>query len=397
MKTTFKLILALAIGVVAMVFASCSNDDGNNPVVPSQQEIEAKIIGRWEKIRSDGKDVLTDTREVFTFISDGTGTNSMSSFKPNENRWVWTNKIGLNYSVIKNQICIKKEATLYFTVDKIYENQMFVTVDSVIANGVEVKDDIKLVFEKVTADYSQDIIGLWEGVEMTGYETYGNAEARIEYRADGTYTYYQKVDGYWVPSADADNEYNVDGDWLATRWRPEAETDYNYEWWDIDYIKGDEMKLSALREKEDGTRFTTTFTWKKVDDSASAQNIKANIVGSWQIDHVVRYEITDGNVIHKDIIPYDFMVSTISYTSDLTFSTYDYFVDSEQPDAKIDETRAQGRYSVADRQITHTFDDEPSKMYSNMVYSIDSQTMVIINHFIEGKTEFFSLTYYRKL
>lgn len=38
--------------------------------------------------------------------------------------------------------------------------------------------------------------------------------------------------------------------------------------WNIDYIKkeGNDiiMKWSALREKEDGTRFTTTFTWKKV-------------------------------------------------------------------------------------------------------------------------------------
>ena len=37
----------------------------------------------------------------------------------------------------------------------------------------------------------------------------------------------------------------------------------NYEWWDIDEIKDGKMKWSALREREDGTRFTTTFTWKK--------------------------------------------------------------------------------------------------------------------------------------
>jgi len=46
-------------------------------------------------------------------------------------------------------------------------------------------------YVKVSVDYSKDIVGLWEGVEMTGYETYGNAEARIDYKADGTYTYYK--------------------------------------------------------------------------------------------------------------------------------------------------------------------------------------------------------------
>ena len=99
---------------------------------------------------------------------------------------------------------------------------------------------------------------------MTGDETYGDANHRIEYKADGTFTYYDKVGENWVPSENVDNEYNIDGDWLATRWRPTAGAGYEYEWWDINEIKDGTMKWSALREKEDGTRYTTTFTWKKV-------------------------------------------------------------------------------------------------------------------------------------
>ena len=33
-------------------------------------------------------------------------------------------------------------------------------------------------YVKVNVDYSEAIIGLWEGVEMTGYETYGNSGRR---------------------------------------------------------------------------------------------------------------------------------------------------------------------------------------------------------------------------
>ena len=98
---------------------------------------------------------------------------------------------------------------------------------------------------------------------MTGYETYGDANHRIEYKDDGTYTYYNKDGESWVPSENAGNEYNVDGDWLAMRWQPTENDDYEYEWWDIDEIKDGTMKWSALREKGDDTRFTTTFTWKK--------------------------------------------------------------------------------------------------------------------------------------
>ena len=99
---------------------------------------------------------------------------------------------------------------------------------------------------------------------MTGDETYGDANHRIEYKADGTYVYYDKDGNDWKLSEDVDNEYNVDGDWLASRWRPKAGEEFEYEWWDIDEIKDGTMKWSALREKGDGTRYTTTFTWKKI-------------------------------------------------------------------------------------------------------------------------------------
>ena len=102
---------------------------------------------------------------------------------------------------------------------------------------------------------------------MTGDETYGNADARIAYLADGTYRYYQKnAEGEWEVKAGQEvSEYNVDGDWLATRWQ-ETGGEMNYEWWDIDEIKDGQMKWSALREREDGTRFKTTFTWRKISN-----------------------------------------------------------------------------------------------------------------------------------
>ena len=130
--------------------------------------------------------------------------------------------------------------------------------------GKELSENINATFHKVTADYSEAIVGMWEGVEMTGDETYGDANHRIYYKEDGIYTYYDKVGDSWVLSKNAGNEYNVDGDWLATRWQPTEGADYEYEWWDIDEIKDGTMKWSALREKGDKTRYTTTFTWKKI-------------------------------------------------------------------------------------------------------------------------------------
>lgn len=74
MKTTNK-ILALVLMAVAMAFASCSKDDDVNNV-PSQQEIETKILGRWKNVTVDGVTVLTNDRNITYYGDDKTGTSS---------------------------------------------------------------------------------------------------------------------------------------------------------------------------------------------------------------------------------------------------------------------------------------------------------------------------------
>ena len=57
---SINIFLALAIMAVAMVFASCSKDNDDNPAVPTQQEIETKIIGKWKRQTENGKPVPTN-------------------------------------------------------------------------------------------------------------------------------------------------------------------------------------------------------------------------------------------------------------------------------------------------------------------------------------------------
>lgn len=231
----------------------------NEPTVTLSQ----KIIGKWKRVTKDGVATLTENREILTFLNDKSATFSMAAYKTNEKRWIWEKQTTMEYTIENNRLCIKKDAYIYSTIDRVSENLMEWTVDSVVVNGVDVKDDIKATFAKVTVDYTQDILGLWEGVEMTGDETY-DVEERIEYRADGSYVYYKKDGDSWTPSSDVNNEYNMDGDWLVLRWRNATEEDFHYEWWDVEYVQANEMKWTSLREKEDGTRFTSTFTWKRV-------------------------------------------------------------------------------------------------------------------------------------
>ena len=216
----------------------------------------------------DGKDILTNNRIINTYYSGNKQSHSCSRYVEQVHTYIWFNKFIIRYEINGNELRERLEETT----QKLFSKVTFIDESRLCKNdykittpsGQELSLNVNFTYHKVTADYSQAIIGMWEGVEMTGDETYGGTNHRIEYKADGTYTYYDKVGDSWVPSKNAGNEYNVDGDWLATRWQPTEGADYEYEWWDIVEIKDGTMKWSALREKGDGTRYTTTFTWKKV-------------------------------------------------------------------------------------------------------------------------------------
>lgn len=266
MKKVIFTIALCAVAAVAIVFASCNT----TKKLPTQQEIETKIIGKWKVAEKEGKKYLTNKKVILTFNDKGECTHSFARDLDPFNGYFWVSKTAVPYKIENNLVSLSykndPEYKMMTYVVNNFSNDMFSYDEKIITqtNNEAFSMMGRHIYQRVTVDYSQDIIGLWEGVEVTGYETYGDANHRIEYHADGTYTYYVKDGDDWVPSSDVDNEYNVDGDWLATRWRPEAGANFNYEWWDIDYIKDNEMKWSALREKEDSTCFTTTFTWKRV-------------------------------------------------------------------------------------------------------------------------------------
>ena len=266
-KNFFHALLALVmLAATAELTTACtSNDDNPTPSGPSESVIKEKIVGKWKGITQDGAELTTNVRTVLTFNADGTRTVSTSRFESNTNEYLFRNKQSGTYAIegsqLKNYLDTNDgyDVAIY-NIDVIDDSQLAMTMQNLNPGR-------KSVYKRVTADYSEDIIGLWEVTEMTGEETYNDDNARLAFLADGTYKYYRKSDaGDWqLVSTREVEEYNLDGDWLATRWQ-EKDGEMNYEWWDINEIKDGKMKWSALRERKDGTRFTTTFTWKKVSD-----------------------------------------------------------------------------------------------------------------------------------
>ena len=274
------LLTSVMLAATAGLTTACtSNDDNPTPSGPSESVIKEKIVGKWKAVTQDGTERVTDKLYVMTFNADGTMTYSSSTFFQNLSKYTWRNKAPFTYSISGNVLTREGQEDgelrkAFYEVTDINDQEMQMVFTSYILDGQTFSRDMKIGYERVTADYSEDIIGMWEVTEMTGEETYNDDNARLAFLADGTYRYYRKDDtGDWqlVSTRDVE-EYFVDGDWLATRWQ-ETGGEMNYEWWDIDEIKDGQMKWSALREREDGTRFKTTFTWRKVEAPAGVEAI----------------------------------------------------------------------------------------------------------------------------
>ena len=270
-KNFFHALLALVmLAATAGLMTSCtSNDDDPTPSGLSEAVVKEKIVGKWKLSEVNNRDQATNGRMILTYNENATLAVSISYFNKETNSYIWRNKQPGIYSIDGNVI------KNYLNQSGLYDaTPHYIEAISDEAMTMSSTSGGQTIYTRVAADYTSDIIGMWEVTEMTGEETYNDDNARLAFLADGTYRYYRKDDtGEWqlVSTRDVE-EYFVDGDCLATRWQ-ETGGEMNYEWWDIDEIKDGQMKWSALREREDGTRFTTTFTWRKVEAPAGVEAV----------------------------------------------------------------------------------------------------------------------------
>ena len=269
-RMTKTFLASVMLAATAGLITSCATEDNpGKPTGPSEAVVKEKIVGKWKLSEVNNRDQVTNGRMILTYNENATLAVSISYFNKETNSYIWRNKQPGIYSIDGNVI------KNYLNQSGLYDaTPHYIEAISDEAMTMSSTSGGQTIYTRVAADYTSDIIGMWEVTEMTGEETYNDDNARLAFLADGTYRYYRKDDtGEWqlVSTRDVE-EYFVDGDWMATRWQ-ETGGEMNYEWWDIDEIKDGQMKWSALREREDGTRFTTTFTWRKVEAPAGVEAV----------------------------------------------------------------------------------------------------------------------------
>ena len=236
-------------------------------------KVAEKIIGKWMPAELDGKPVQTDKKSVYTFVSATKAYMSVSTNPQQGEETVWNDQKELDVAISGNTMTLTNHSDEHTTM---VEEFCFTAISgseftanhkiTVTNDGATVLSNEGVIhFAKVTADYSEAILGTWEGkvTSSEGSEFDDGETHRWEYKADGTYVYYsQNEEGEWVPSGDEISEYFVDGTLLCTRWGNNEQE--NREWWEIT-INGNKMNWTALRQNEDRTTFTATFEMTKVE------------------------------------------------------------------------------------------------------------------------------------
>ena len=246
--------------------------DENTTTEVTQADIEKKIIGSWIVAERNGQPALTNEKCVTTFVSPAKAYMSASFGSHPELGDYWMNMSEAEVEINGNKCTITRKGVEGTTiVDELTitnitdtEKQGNLVVKSINDGKEEIITEESIRFVKVNDDFSDDVIGTWEGRCTSEESVFDDGQDhRWEFRDDGIYVYYVKDGDNWVPADSAEGDYIIAGNLLCGRWFDD-ETE-NREWWDIT-VDGDKMNWTALREGEDGETYTASFEMKRVQE-----------------------------------------------------------------------------------------------------------------------------------
>ena len=223
MKKTFTMIAAIIILCGASLFTSCSDDKEDS----SHPSLAEKLVGKWLYVEADGEKVDTKESSVSTFVMEGSTLKAYISISMMEYD-LWAFKQPMEVAIDGDKMTLTMHAGDITTVEEASnititdEEMSYTSTHTVMRNGKVIESDTepcRVRCVKVHDDYSQIIVGRWEGSytsDKPGFEPQPFCE---EYLADGTFIGYSLVDGQWVPEEEEYAQYFVDGNLMCTRWK----------------------------------------------------------------------------------------------------------------------------------------------------------------------------------
>lgn len=256
-----KLFIILA--AVTMVFVSCKKE--NNPNIAEQ------IVGKWLYIECDGKPAETEESSITNFVMEGSTLKAYTSISMKQ-YGLWAYNYPTEVLIDGNKLTLTMKKDNVTTVEEFtnitvcgdslrYTSMYTVLHDS---DTIDVSGPDQLYCVKVHDDYSQSIIGRWEGTITSDEPGFVPQPFCEKYLTDGTNIEYTLIDGEWVPVETEYAEYFVDGNLMCTRWQYPGEQEER-ENCIIVSCTNDELiaKEVVLRN---GNLYTETSTLTKIND-----------------------------------------------------------------------------------------------------------------------------------
>ena len=282
-----KAYLAIVMMMTGILFAGC--DKGKE--VEPDRGVAQKIIGKWISAETDSKVIPTNEKIVYDFVSANKAYVSLSFTDNAVDGTPWNDRAELDVDINGNDVTLihspepGKIVTNDLHVNAITGTAMIAKRHKTIRkDGGLVKSEENMVrYEKLTEDYSSNVLGLWEGRMVSEESAYDDGqEHRWEFKEDGTFAFYLKNEkGIWEKKDDEFADYFVAGNLLCTRWKNVGEnTVENREWWEISAMGQNDMVWTALREKADGSQYTAAFSMSKVGVPTQAE-VEEAIIGKW--------------------------------------------------------------------------------------------------------------------
>jgi len=209
----------------ASLLTACKDNDGDSGSQP-KSGIAEKVVGKWLYIEADGEVVETSESSVTTFVMEGATLKAYTSVSLQEHG-LWAYKQLTEVKIEGNKLTLTMQVGDLTTVEEMTDitvsgNDLRYTCDYKILKNGELLykyDTYKLHCVKVHDDYSQIIIGKWEGTitsDEPGFVPKPFCEA---YLANGKNIAYNLIDGQWVKEESEYGEYVVDGNLMLTRWK----------------------------------------------------------------------------------------------------------------------------------------------------------------------------------
>ena len=167
-------ILASALVCASAVLIACSSNEGSRSSEEKQPigNLSEKILGKWIHAETDGVPVLTNQKSVHTFVLEDSTIKAYNSLAMNDVGAWWEFRKQMDMAIDGNKVTVKgkydngKSVITEMTVTSVTEKEMLFDAKMTLFNDGEAYAVIGPRHEKyiqVEKDYSQEILGTWEG------------------------------------------------------------------------------------------------------------------------------------------------------------------------------------------------------------------------------------------